>query len=1041
MAAGLCPACLLEEALPWAEGLAEPAAEHDLAADSAMIQRFGPYELLEEVGRGGMGVIYKARQPGLDRIVALKMLLAGEFADAKTRERLLREAKVAARLSHPGIVTIHDVGEVQGRPYFAMEYVPGPNLAQHCRDNLLPLPTIVRYVEELAQAVHYAHQHGVIHRDLKPANILVTPEDRPKLTDFGLTKSLVDPTQTLESAGSPNFMAPEQADGALGITGTPTDVFGLGAILYYLLTGRPPAMGESLSETLRAVVACEPVAPSRLRPASPPDLDTLTLKCLERDPARRYGSALEVAEELGRWLRHEPLRARPATRTERVAKWMRRHPMVAALSSAVVLSLLGGIATSTWQWRRAEAEAAAAAAATVTARTAEVAARRHAYVAELILASQAAQRGQWHEVRSILRRTQPEPGQTDLRGWEWRYLWQASQIGTSGHFGQSTNKVWSLAVLEDGRTVALGEKEGGFSLWDAVTGREVYRLPMTLNRVRHPFLMGGAPVICRVAVVPGTGWLAYTECRNPSNGWVHLWNVEKREIVRSLALPGIPRHLAVSPDGRRLACSLMWPEMRTQVFAVGDGAQLADLPTKTSSYSMGNTLAFSADSRALSLEDAEAKCLRIVEIDTGRERHRFSLGQSYALSAVFSPDGRWLVTGGGFDLDRPQVAVWDLSTGKRKAELDGPGYALAFAPDGRRLVTGLRVWRVPEFTLERVFDGVDPSFKSTVWLGDGDTLLTEDGEGGALRWQLSSPLPHRRGFMLGKGFSGTEWLPEGQGVLMLRAEGTVEQALAPEFRLAPVPALGTNVASVTWIPDLGRFAVARTNGFLTLHEPGSFAETARFAGPAHPSTHWARWVPRVGVLAVRTTDERLEAWDLQAQRRVWETALLPLRELTIPSPDGVMWQVHADGWLAGYDVVQRRLLRQPLDHDGMHRLALSADGQRLLTTSPEGPKRLVDTRTWKTVDHLRELDVPIPHGGAFWPNEDRIGFPGMHVADRISGRVLLELQPGFAFPSVICVSDDGSLVLVAGDEGRVCLWRAPSWKEIQGLDSKGPSSP
>ena len=306
---GVCTACLLEEALPAAEGFCEPASEHALAADVALVQHFGPYELLEEVGRGGMGVIYKARQPGLDRVVALKMLLAGEFADARARERLLREAKIASRLTHPGIVTIHEVGEHQGRPFFAMEYVPGRNLAQHCRDGLLPVNTAVRYVEQLARAVHYAHQHGVIHRDLKPANILISPDDEPKLTDFGLTKSLVDPTQTIESAGSPNFMAPEQADSTLGTTGTPTDIFGLGAILYYLLTGRPPAVGETLSETLRNVVTGEPVAPRQLRPALPRDLETITLKCLEKEPARRYGSALEVADELARWQRHEPIHA------------------------------------------------------------------------------------------------------------------------------------------------------------------------------------------------------------------------------------------------------------------------------------------------------------------------------------------------------------------------------------------------------------------------------------------------------------------------------------------------------------------------------------------------------------------------------------------------------------------------------------------------------------------------------------------------------------------------------------------------------------
>ncbi len=353
---GVCTACLLEDALPTAEGLAGSAESPDPDADAPVVQRLGDYELLEEIGRGGMGVIYKARQAGLDRVVALKLLLAGEFAEPRVRRRLVREARLAARLSHPGIVTIHEVGEQEGRPFFAMEYVPGPNLAQRCRDGLLPVATAVRYVEQLARAVHYAHQQGVIHCDLKPANVLLTPEDHPKLTDFGLTRSLLDPTGTLESAGSPNFMAPEQADARLGPPGVATDVFGLGAVLYYLLTGQPPAVGASLSETLRAVLADAPVPPRHIRPALPVDLETITLHCLAKEPGRRYASALAVAEELARWRQHLPIVARPASRLELLLRRARRNPLSAALGAGLVTAVVLGIQGVAWQWRRAEAE-------------------------------------------------------------------------------------------------------------------------------------------------------------------------------------------------------------------------------------------------------------------------------------------------------------------------------------------------------------------------------------------------------------------------------------------------------------------------------------------------------------------------------------------------------------------------------------------------------------------------------------------------------------------------------------------------------------
>jgi len=1028
---GVCTACMLEDALPAAEGFAEPAADHELTSDVALVQHFGPYELLEEVGRGGMGVIYKARQPGLDRVVALKMLLAGEFADAKARERLLREAKIAARLTHPGIVTIHEVGEYGGRPYFAMEYVPGRNLAQHCRDGLLPVTTAVRYVEQLARAVHYAHQHGVIHRDLKPANILISPDDEPKLTDFGLTKSLVDPTQTIESAGSPNFMAPEQADSALGATGTPTDVYGLGAILYYLLTGRPPAVGESLCETQRNVVTGEPVAPRQLRPAVPRDLETIALKCLEKEQGRRYGSALEVADELARWQRHEPISARPATGAERVLKWVRRHPVVAGLSLAVVLSLALGLGATLWQWRRAETEAVVAARATAKAQASKLAARRNAYVAEMTLASRAAQEEKWQEVRTILDRTRPGPGETDLRGWEWRYLWQVSRQESAGRITVSTNRIGSMAVLEDGRRVVLGENEGGFSIWDARTGHEEYRLPETINRVRHPFAAGGSPIVCRVAVVPGTGWLAYTECRSPTNGWVHLWDIGRRDRVRSIPVPGMPRHLAASPGGSKVACSLMVPDRRVLVLAVADGSTVASIETDLSGYSACHALAFSGDSQALCLEDAKAKCMRLVDIATGRDRHRFPLGQDFALTAAISPDGRWLVTGGGFDNRLPRALVWDLQTGERKMELAvSSQFALHFSADGRRLVTGLSVWRVPEFTLEREFGGLDPNRIAICLLGDGDTLLAEHGTE-VLSWRLSSTPPHRSGFSLGNAVSAALFLPKGEGVLLVRTNGRVDRMVAPDFEPKVVPGLGTGVASVARDPDTGQFIVVRTNGNLSMHAADTFEETARFAGTTNTPTGYSCWVAKAGALALLTVPNQLEVWDVRSRQRVWQVSPLPFRELSEPTPEGVIWQVHAEGWLVGYDIVRKQVLRQPLDHDGMHRLAVSADGHSLLLTSPQGSKRVVELRTGRTLDRFEKLDLPAPHGGDFWPNEDRIGFSGLHVVDRVTGRRLLTLEPDFAFHSATYISDEGSLVLAGSNQSHTYLWRAPGWEEIR----------
>ncbi len=525
-----CLACLMEDVLPTAEGLASGTPFPALEPGDGLVQRFGPYELLEEIGRGGMGVIFRARQPGLDRIVAVKMLLAGEFADARTRERLLREARLAARLTHPGIVTIHEVGEHEGRPYFAMEHVPGPNLAQFCRAGLLPLTTAARYVEQIARAVHFAHQHGVVHRDLKSANVLIGPDDQPKLTDFGLTKSLVDPTQSVESAGSPNFMAPEQADSRLGSTGIATDVFGLGAILYDLVTGRPPSVGESLSETLRSVIACEPVAPARLRPALPRDLETITLKCLEREPSRRYGSALEVADELARWRRHEPILARPATVAERSLAWCRRRPVVAALSATVAFAVLAGVASTAWQWRRAVAERREAALQT--------------YVASLQRAEQHLRQGAISLARDLLL-AQPEVH----RGWEWGRLMALAhdQLMSVPMRLARLPLPWEVRIAPDGDAFAV--LHGGVV---EVRSALVGDLLATLGATNEPVADACFTTDGRGLITAGPG------------PFVRLWSMPGAREVRALpqtlppTSPGFepgPARVLAHPDGRRfLAC-------------------------------------------------------------------------------------------------------------------------------------------------------------------------------------------------------------------------------------------------------------------------------------------------------------------------------------------------------------------------------------------------------------------------------------------------------------------------------------------------------
>ncbi|MEY2408660.1 MAG: eukaryotic-like serine/threonine-protein kinase, partial [Verrucomicrobiota bacterium] len=342
---GFCSACLLERGLSSAPSTGVPP-----------LSRFGDYELIEEIARGGMGVVYKARQVSLDRIVAVKMILSGQFASAAEMQRFRAEARAAASIQHPNIVAIHEVGEHEGLLFFSMDYVEGHSLGELVREGPLPSLQAARCVEKIARAVHYAHQQGVLHRDLKPSNVLLDAHDEPHVTDFGLAKRLTDseletrhPELTLNGQvlGTPSFMPPEQAAGQRDQMGPRSDVYSLGAILYHLLTARPPFVGADVHTILAQVINSEVVTPRLLNPATPRDLETIALKCLEKDPSRRYESALALAEELSRHLNHEPINAVPPSTIYRARKFVRRNRMAVAAAACFALVLTAASIVST----------------------------------------------------------------------------------------------------------------------------------------------------------------------------------------------------------------------------------------------------------------------------------------------------------------------------------------------------------------------------------------------------------------------------------------------------------------------------------------------------------------------------------------------------------------------------------------------------------------------------------------------------------------------------------------------------------------------
>ncbi len=355
--ADLCPNCLLQ--------LGVAAAPRDCPGDPKNPQdsrtpfnrSFGDYELIEELARGGMGAVFRARQISLNRTVAIKLLHGGVFATPNHVKRFKLEAEAVARLDHPNIVPIYEVGEHDGQPYFSMRLVEGGTLLDAVKRQRLDSRATAELMATVARAVHFAHQRGILHRDLKPTNILLDAEGRPHVTDFGLAKLLEsesDLTLTLAVLGTPAYMSPEQAAGQTRDLTTAGDIYSLGAVLYELLSGRPPFTGTTTTAVLRQVVETDPTSPRKHNAAVDADLETICLKCLAKDPARRYGSAAELADELERWRAGRPILARPTSATERFGRWARRNPVLAAVSSALVFSLALGAVMLTVAYRQAE---------------------------------------------------------------------------------------------------------------------------------------------------------------------------------------------------------------------------------------------------------------------------------------------------------------------------------------------------------------------------------------------------------------------------------------------------------------------------------------------------------------------------------------------------------------------------------------------------------------------------------------------------------------------------------------------------------------